>query len=150
MIFYKSCEHSRVWYDMLLVPIHYTRRVQKEIELLNSTLNSRESALRLPSARSVRFWQQTAICLVSLWALVAELYPLNWARAQVVRRISEKVTTKELETAKFAAKFHTSVCVKFCCKIGKNFTETFHLLNQAYEEDCMSRTQCYEWFKRFK
>jgi len=24
------------------------------------------------------------------------------------------------------------------------------MLNQAYEEDCMSRTQCYEWFKRFK
>ena len=42
------------------------------------------------------------------------------------------------------------VCVEFCCKCGKNFTETFQLLNQAYGEDCMSRTQCYEWFKRFK
>ena len=42
------------------------------------------------------------------------------------------------------------VCVKFCCKLGKNFTETFQLLNQAYGENCMSRTQCYEWFKRFK
>jgi len=37
-----------------------------------------------------------------------------------------------------------SACVKFCCRIGKNFTETFQLLNQAYEEDPMSRTQCYE------
>jgi hypothetical protein len=42
------------------------------------------------------------------------------------------------------------MCVKFCCKLGKNFTETFQLLNQAYKEDCMSQTQCYEWFKRFK
>jgi ribosomal protein L31 len=42
------------------------------------------------------------------------------------------------------------VCVKFCCKLGKNFTETFQLLNQAYGEDCMSRTQCYVRFKRFK
>jgi len=42
------------------------------------------------------------------------------------------------------------VCVKFCCKLGKNFTETFQLLNQIYGEDCISRTQCYEWFKRFK
>jgi hypothetical protein len=42
------------------------------------------------------------------------------------------------------------VCVKFCCKLGKNFTETFQLLNQANREDCMSQTQCYEWFKRFK
>jgi transposase len=40
--------------------------------------------------------------------------------------------------------------VKVCCKLGKNFTETFQMLNQAYREDCMSRTQCYEWFKRFK
>jgi len=42
------------------------------------------------------------------------------------------------------------VCVKFCCKLCKNFTETFQLFNQAYREDCMSQTQCYEWFKRFK
>jgi len=41
-------------------------------------------------------------------------------------------------------------CVKFCCKLDKNFTETFQFLNQAYGEDCMSRTQCYEWFQRFK
>jgi len=38
------------------------------------------------------------------------------------------------------------VCVKFCCKLDKNFTETFQLLNQAYGEDYMSRMQCYEWF----
>jgi len=42
------------------------------------------------------------------------------------------------------------VCVKFCCKLGKNFTETFQLLNQSYAEDCMGQTQCYEWFKHFK
>jgi len=42
------------------------------------------------------------------------------------------------------------VCVKFCCKRGTDFTETFQLLNQAYGEECISRTQCYEWFKRFK
>ena len=27
------------------------------------------------------------------------------------------------------------VCVKCCCKLGKKFTETFQLLNQAYGED---------------
>jgi len=43
-----------------------------------------------------------------------------------------------------------NMCVKFCCKLGKNFTEAFQLFNQAYGEDCMSRTQCYEWFKAFK
>ena len=42
------------------------------------------------------------------------------------------------------------VCVKFCCKLGKNVIETFQLFNQAHGEDCMSWTQCCEWFKRFK
>jgi len=52
------------------------------------------------------------------------------------------VTVKELEEQR--------MCVKFCCKLSKNFTEPFQLLNQAYGEDRMSRTQCYEWFKPFK
>jgi len=42
------------------------------------------------------------------------------------------------------------VCVNVCCKRGKNFTETFQLLNQSYGENCMSRTQCCEWCKHFK
>ena len=41
------------------------------------------------------------------------------------------------------------VC-EICCRLGREFTETFQLLNQAYGEDCMSRTHCYEWFKRFE
>jgi hypothetical protein len=41
-------------------------------------------------APSVRFWQQTIIYPVSLWLLVVELQPLNWASAQAVRRISDK------------------------------------------------------------
>ena len=35
-------------------------------------------------------------------------------------------------------------------KIGKTFTETFQMLQQAYGEDCLSRTQCHEWYQRFK
>ena len=40
--------------------------------------------------------------------------------------------------------------VKFCVKLGKTFTETFELLKQAYGDDSLGRTQCYEWFTRFK
>ena len=32
----------------------------------------------------------------------------------------------------------------------KTFTETFQMLQQAYGEDCLSRTQCHEWYQRFK
>jgi hypothetical protein len=60
---------------------------KKRPNFLNSSPTGTEGALRLLSAPSSRFWQQTAICVVSLWALVVELHPLNWARAQTVRRI---------------------------------------------------------------
>ena len=110
---------------------------KKRPKFLNSAPTSRESALRLLSARRVRFWQQTAICPVSLWALVVELHPLKWARAKAVRGFGDKVIMKELEQ------------VKVSCRLAKHFTETFQLLNQAYREDWMVRTQCYEWFKPF-
>jgi len=42
------------------------------------------------------------------------------------------------------------VCAKFCFKLGKTFTETFQMLQQAYGEDCLSRTPCHEWHQRFK
>ena len=35
-------------------------------------------------------------------------------------------------------------------QIGKNFTETFHMLQQAYGEDCLSRMQCHKWYQRFR
>jgi len=70
---------------------------KKRPNFLNSAPTSIESALQLQSAPSVRFWQQTAIRSVSLWALVVEHHPLNWARAQAIRRIGDTVTVKELE-----------------------------------------------------
>jgi len=54
------------------------RVFKKRPNFLNSSPTSKEGALRLLSAPSGRFWQQTAICPVSLWALVVELHPLNW------------------------------------------------------------------------
>ena len=42
------------------------------------------------------------------------------------------------------------VCVKFCFNLDKTFTETFRKLQQAYGDDCLSRTQCYKWYPRFE
>jgi len=42
------------------------------------------------------------------------------------------------------------ICIKFCFKIGKTATEAYQLLQQAYGEDVMSRTQVFDWFRRFK
>jgi hypothetical protein len=42
------------------------------------------------------------------------------------------------------------ICSKFCFKIGKTATETYQLLQQAYGEDAVGRTQVFDWFDRFK
>ena len=42
------------------------------------------------------------------------------------------------------------ICVKFCFNLGKTFTEDFQMLQQAYGEDCLNRTQSHEWYQRFK
>ena len=40
--------------------------------------------------------------------------------------------------------------IKFCFKLGKKFAKTYELLKKVYGDDCMSRTQVYTWFTRFK
>ena len=40
--------------------------------------------------------------------------------------------------------------IKFCIKLAKKFAETYELINKVYGDDCMSRTQVYTWFTRFK
>jgi len=42
------------------------------------------------------------------------------------------------------------VCVKFCFKLGKTATEMWKMLQQAFGDECMSRTQCFEWYNLFK
>ena len=36
------------------------------------------------------------------------------------------------------------ICIKFCLKIGKTATVTYQLLQQAYGEDAMGRTQVFD------
>jgi len=38
------------------------------------------------------------------------------------------------------------ICIKFCFKIGKTATETYQLLQQAFSEDAVGRTQVFDWF----
>jgi hypothetical protein len=40
--------------------------------------------------------------------------------------------------------------VKFLAKLGKFATETYTLLMEVYGDECLSRTQAFELFKRFK
>jgi len=39
------------------------------------------------------------------------------------------------------------VNVQFCVELGKSATETYDLLKKVYGDECLSRTQVFEWFK---
>jgi len=42
------------------------------------------------------------------------------------------------------------VCVKFCFLLGKSAAETVLMLQEAFKEEALSRTQVYKWYSRFK
>lgn len=42
------------------------------------------------------------------------------------------------------------VCVKFCQKLGHTFPETYGMIQKAFEDEAMSPTSTYEWYRRFK
>jgi len=44
----------------------------------------------------------------------------------------------------------TDIDIKFCVKLGKSFTETHKTMQNAYGDQCLGRTRCYDWFERFK
>jgi hypothetical protein len=49
-----------------------------------------------------------------------------------------------------SVKVEQHVNVKFFAKLGKFATETCSLLMEVYGDECISRTQVFKWFKRFK
>ena len=40
--------------------------------------------------------------------------------------------------------------IKFYIKLGKNVTETYRLLQTAFQTCCMNRASVFEWHMRFK
>lgn len=49
-----------------------------------------------------------------------------------------------------ADKFEQRACINFCFKLGKLPTETFAMLQKAFEEHSLSRTQVFEWYPHFE
>ncbi|XP_033229673.1 protein GVQW3-like [Belonocnema kinseyi] len=39
--------------------------------------------------------------------------------------------------------------IKFCVRLGKNATETYSMLREAFKDDCISRSQSGRWYKAF-
>ena len=40
--------------------------------------------------------------------------------------------------------------IKLCFKLGKNATETYGMLQTAFQPSCMNRASVFDWHKRFK
>ncbi|UYV75534.1 hypothetical protein LAZ67_13000536 [Cordylochernes scorpioides] len=51
-------------------------------------------------------------------------------------------------SARWSVRLNNSI--RFCGKLGKNATETFQMLQKAFKDDCISRSQSGKWHKAFK
>lgn len=49
-----------------------------------------------------------------------------------------------------SVKVEQRVNMKFLVKLGKSATETYTLLKEVYGDECLSRSQVFEWYKKFK
>jgi len=49
-----------------------------------------------------------------------------------------------------SANVEQRVNIKFLTKLGKSATVTYNLLTEVYGDQCLSRTQVFEWFKEGK
>ena len=47
-------------------------------------------------------------------------------------------------------KVQQCVCVDFCFRLGKTGAETYKMLQVAFGESCLSRSQTFEWYSRFE
>jgi len=81
----------------------------------------------------------------------------SWHKLQVAAFIHLAVVGRGSNTCVYVIAIFTMcvsteqrICIKLCFKIGKTATETYQLLQQAYGEDAMGRTQVFDWFRRFK
>jgi hypothetical protein len=45
-----------------------------------------------------------------------------------------------------SVKAEQRINVKFLAKLGKFATETYSLLMEVYGDECLTRTQVFEWF----
>jgi len=47
-------------------------------------------------------------------------------------------------------KVEQHICIKFCQKLGHSCSETYNMIQKAFGNDTMGRTQVKEWFRWFK
>ena len=47
-------------------------------------------------------------------------------------------------------KLQQRASIKFCVLLDKTPTETFEMVQQAYKDQALGKTQVFEWHKRFK
>ena len=49
-----------------------------------------------------------------------------------------------------SANVEQRVNIKFLTKLGKSATDSYNMLTEVYGDQCLSRTQVFGWFKKFK
>ncbi|UYV67141.1 hypothetical protein LAZ67_4004062, partial [Cordylochernes scorpioides] len=72
----------------------------------------------------------------------------NHFTEEQAKKLDDK--TRELASVSAMSSFEQRENIKFCVKFKKYFIVTLALMNEAYEDEKLSRTQVCFWYKRFK
>ncbi|UYV63951.1 hypothetical protein LAZ67_2006116 [Cordylochernes scorpioides] len=77
---------------------------------------------------------------------------IDWIKTDADRLRDRPLAKMAIYLASVSAmsSFEQKANIKFCVKLKKSFTETLVLMNEAYEDEILSRTQVYFWYKRYK
>ena len=51
---------------------------------------------------------------------------------------------------KMAERCEERICIKVCFKLEKSLVETIEMIQKAFGDECMGKTQIKEWYKHFK
>ncbi|UYV74678.1 hypothetical protein LAZ67_12000508 [Cordylochernes scorpioides] len=63
---------------------------------------------------------------------------------------NNKVFFFTYEQTRWSVRLNKRYAIKICVRLGKNATETFQMLQKAFKDDCISRSQSGKWHKAFK
>ena len=101
----------------------------------------------------VESWKFTMLLLYILWD-DWPIFMISGSNEQLLQQL-EYTLLKPDCNGRWISKMQSDTleeryAIKFRCKLGKNATETYGMLQTAFGASCMNGASVFEWHKRFK
>ena len=75
---------------------------------------------------------------------------VDWEIKDVYKRYTSVFTTSINMSSFVPTKYYLRTALVFCYHLKKSVAESHRMIVEAYGEHALGKTQCFEWFKKFK